>query len=169
MEGMKTLHVLPLVARYLPYRKLRCSALALLVAALPLAGAGATPTDPIPAERHGQLSTLSGMYKIVSATDPMFPGHDSQEWFLDFGKGMTTGKLSGTVAVSMRQNPNVRVRILVWQMLPEQGILRIGNQTAQGSGQAVLRGEWRMSRAHTGLVLQRGDYHALLRPAGPTD
>ena len=166
---MKTLPVLPLVARSLPPRKFRGFVLALLAATLPLAAAHAVPSDPVPAERQAQLSTLSGMYKIVSSNDPMFPGHDSQEWFLDFGKGMTEGKLSGTVAVSMRQNPNVRVRILVWQMLPEVGILRIGNQTAQGSGQAVLRGEWRMSRAHSGLVLQRGDYHALLRPAGPAD
>lgn len=164
---MKTLHFLPLVARCLTPRNLPISILAMLAAALPLTASPAH--DPVPAERHSQLSTLSGMYKIVTATDPMFPGHDSQEWFLDFGKGMTTGKLSGTVAVSMRQNPNVRVRILVWQMLPAEGTLRIGNQTAQGSGQAVLRGEWRMSRAHSGLVLQRGDFHALLRPAGPTD
>lgn len=105
----------------------------------------------------------------MSATDPLFPSPNGEEYFLDFGKGVTTGKFSGTVAVSMRQNPNVRVRILVWQLSPEEGILRIGNQTAQGSTQAVLRAEWRMGRSSSGLVLQRGDFHATLRPAGPND
>jgi hypothetical protein len=166
---MKTSSFLPLIARFQPARPLLGFLFALLAAALPLATGNASPSWDAGAGSHERISTLSGLFKIHASTDPLFPMNDSKEWFMDFGKGMSKGKWSGTVAVSMRQNPHVRVRILVWQVLPDAGVLRIGNQTAQGSGQAVMRGEWRMARAHAGVVLQRGDHHVLLRPAGPLD
>lgn len=124
--------------------------------------AAASPT-------HQPRPLLSGMYQVTAATDPIFPGGDGREWFLDFGRGLADGKTSGTVAVSMRQNPNVRVRILVWQYHPESGHLKLGNQTAEGERRAVLAAEWKLTRGSSGLILQRGDYQAVLVAAGPLD
>ena len=81
------------------------------------------------------MPALAGMYKVVASTDPMFPSTGSKEWFLDFGE--KTGKNSGTVAVSLRENPSVRVRIMVWQSFPESANFVLGNQTQEGSKQAV--------------------------------
>jgi hypothetical protein len=164
-QRMKTHPALPQFRAINPTRLFRYFVTASALMVSPLAAADA----PVPAEFHAQLSSLSGMYKVMSATDPLFPGDESQEWFLDFGKGVTTGKTSGTVAVSLRQNPNVRIRIMVWQLSPQDGVLRIGNQTAEGSRQAVLRAEWQMSRTSSGLVLRRNGYQAVLRPSGPND
>lgn len=122
-----------------------------------------------PPNSHSQRSILTGMYNVTAATDPVFPDADGREWFLDFGRGLSDGKTSGTVAVSLRQNPNVRVRILVWQYHPQTGHLKIGNQTGEGESRAVLLAEWKMTRGSSGLILQRGDYQAVLLAAGPLD
>ncbi len=149
-------------------RRWRCLALAIVLPAFAAAAAPLQAAD-VAASTHAQLSQLSGMYKVASASDPLFPTSDRQEWFLDFGKGTTEGRNHGKLAVSVRQNPNVRVRILVWQFVPETGQLLIGNQTAPGEGRAVMLASWNLRRATTGLVLERGDYRATLRPADPGD
>ena len=113
---------------------------------------------------------LAGMYKVISGNDPTFPQSGAQEWFLDFGRGVTAEKLSGTVAVTLRENPSLRVRILVWQYYPAEGFLRLGHQAAEGSRQAVMLAQWQVAPASAGaLLLQRGSYQVLLKPAQPTD
>lgn len=110
-----------------------------------------------------------GMYKISASTDPIFPIQAGKEWFLDFGKGISTGKFSGNVAVSLRQNPNVKVRIMAWQYFPKQGNIMIGNPYSEGSKKAVAKGNWQMSSTSRGILFQRGSYQVVLRPADPRD
>lgn len=111
---------------------------------------------------------LAGMYKVATSTDPFFPERQNVEWFLDFGKG-TSEKNSGKVAVSLRQNPNVKVRIMVWQMFPQNASLLLGNQTAEGSKQAVALADWKIRSHAKGVVLQRGSYQVVLHHADPAD
>src|SRR5687768_9492563 len=69
-----------------------------------------TSRADIPDRDRSQLS-LAGMYKVAASTDPFFPIATGREWFMDFNSGITSEKSSGKVAVSLRQNPNVKVRI----------------------------------------------------------
>lgn len=112
---------------------------------------------------------FGGIYKVTSSTDPLFPATKTCEYFLDFGRGIQPDKLSGSVAVSERRNPKVKVRIMAWQYFPEQGKIVMGNPFAEGSRNAVAKGAWRMTGITKGVVLDRGNYQIVLHPADPTD
>lgn len=114
-------------------------------------------------------SAFAGMYKVAASSDPMFPITETREYFLDFGKGVQPGKLSGSVAVSMRQNPRVQVRIMAWQYFPNGGTLVIGNPYAEGSRNAVVRAMWSMRGADKGVELNRLGYQLVLQRAEPGD
>jgi len=73
------------------------------------------------------------------------------------------------VAVSVRENPNVRVRILVWQLYRENGTLVIGNQTEEGSKSAVPLASFQVSSLPSGLLLERNNYQISLQRAAETD
>jgi hypothetical protein len=118
--------------------------------------------DPAPSARS---TGLGGYYKVSFSSDPIFPATGGQEWFLDFGEGVRHGRSSGTVAVSSRQNPHVRVHLLVWQVFPESGTLVIGKQTDEGSRRAVALANWKLGRTADGLSLQRGGFQVSLRRA----
>ncbi|MEY3898072.1 MAG: hypothetical protein RLZZ214_3593 [Verrucomicrobiota bacterium] len=105
---------------------------------------------------------FSGMYQITSSTDPAFPMLARQGWFLDFGKGIRAGHMSGNVAVALRRNPSVKVRIMAWQYFPKQGIMVMGNPFAEGSNKAVAKGNWKMRPAAGGFVLERANYQMVL-------
>lgn len=105
------------------------------------------------------------MYKVAVSNDPIFPLSGQQEWFLDFGTGTSAGKTSGNVAVSLRQNPSVRVRIMAWQFFPENGNLFIGNPFHEGSKQAVSRGNWQLRATQGGVIFERETYQIILYPA----
>ena len=107
--------------------------------------------------------TLSGIYKVVSSTDPIFPLQGDQEWFLDFGNGIATGKLSGSVAVSLRQNPNVKVRLMAWQFFPAETVLVLGNPYAEGSRNAVAKGSWKLATSSAGILWRRGNAEVILQ------
>ena len=112
---------------------------------------------------------LAGMYKVSASTDPFFPARQNVEWFLDFGNGTADARTSGKVAVSLRQNPNVKVRIMVWQFFPQNSSLLLGNQTAEGSKQAVALADWKIRSHAKGVILQRGSYQVVLHHADPAD
>lgn len=112
---------------------------------------------------------LSGMYQLVASNDPLFPKNSTQEWFLDFGKGIQNGITSGKVAVSLRENPRVSVRIMVWQYFPTEKALLIGNQTAEGSGRAVARAIWTLGNDSAAIFLQRENCTIVLKRADPQD
>lgn len=114
-------------------------------------------------------SSFAGMYKVASSNDPMFPMSEKCEYFLDFGKGIQPGRLSGSVAVSMRQNPKVQVRIMNWQYFPEQGTLVIGNPYSESSRNAVVRAMWTMRGGSNGVALDRLGYQLVLNRAAPGD
>lgn len=120
----------------------------------------------IPDKSGGEFA---GMYQVVSSNDPIFPLAPKQEWFLDFGDGINSGKMSGNVAVSLRQNPNVRVRIMAWQYFPQKGKLLIGNPFHEGSTKAVERGSWQLRPASGGVILERGGYQMVLHRADSAD
>lgn len=117
----------------------------------------------------GGSGEFRGMYKIASSTDPIFPMGSGQEWFLDFGKGIQAGKLSGSVAVSLRRNPHVKVRIMAWQYFPKQAQILIGNPYSEGSRQAVAKGSWTMSGATNGVLFEREGCTVVLHRADPAD
>jgi len=129
----------------------------------PIARAADIPDRPMPS-----ATAISGYYKVSSSSDPIFNTSGS-EWFLDFGKGAAVGKTSGSVAVSMRQNPNVRTRILVWQFFPASGNLVLGYQTAEGSKQAVMLATWKVTPTATGMILRRGEYQMVIHRAAEGD
>lgn len=108
-----------------------------------------------------------GMYKVAASTDPIFPMQESQQWFLDFGNGISAGSLSGNVAVSLRQNPNVKVRIMVWQYFPQEGSLLIGNPYEEGSNKAVAKGVWKLQATSQGVIFHRGGYEVVLERVLP--
>jgi hypothetical protein len=115
--------------------------------------------SPAPAAKR-----LQGIYQIVSSSDPIFPTQDQQEWFLDFGQGPDDGKnLSGTVAVSLRRNPHVRVKIMVWQYFPKEESLVIGSPYHEKSRQAVAAGTWQVQPGQAELRLQRDGCRIILR------
>ena len=113
--------------------------------------------------------TLSGIYKVASSTDPIFPLQGDQEWFLDFGNGIASGKLSGSVAVSLRQNPNVKVRLMAWQFFPAETVLVLGNPYAEGSRNAVAKGSWKLATTSSGILWRRGDAEVILQRADVRD
>lgn len=104
---------------------------------------------------------ISGIYKIVASSDPLFRVSKTREYFLDFG--------SGSVAISMRENPAVRVRIMAWQYIPEEKTLLIGNPFAEGSRKAVALGLWRVRAFSGGLVCERGNHQVVMRRPNPGD
>lgn len=116
-----------------------------------------------------QPIALSGMYRIAASNDPLFPMGSKQEWFLDFGTGTLDGTTSGKVAVSLRENPNVSVRIMVWQYFPRDNALMIGNQTAEGSARALVRGGWTLSSDSGAIFLLRENATIVMKRADPTD
>jgi len=114
-------------------------------------------------------SALCGMYKIAASNDPIFPVTAKHEWFLDFGDGINSRQMSGKVAISLRQNPSVRVRIMAWQFFPEKGNLLIGNPFHEGSQQAVARGNWQLRMTPNGAIFERGIYQVTLHQAESSD
>lgn len=110
---------------------------------------------------------LAGFYKVVASNDPQFPVTSTREYFLDFGKGVQAKRLSGSVAVSLRENPSVRVRIMAWQFFPKDGTLAIGNPFSEGSDKAVAAGIWKLRTSTKGAVMQRGSYQVVLQRADP--
>ena len=106
---------------------------------------------------------------MAASSDPMFPMSETREYFLDFGKGIQAGKLSGSVAVSMRQNPQVQVRIMAWQYFPQEGKLVIGNPYSEGSRNAVARAMWTMRGGDNGVALNRLGYQLVLHRAASGD
>lgn len=124
-----------------------------------------SPAD-IPNQPSGEFR---GMFKISSSTDPLFPIQADKEWFLDFGQGISQGKFSGNVAVSLRQNPNVKVRIMAWQYFPKQGNIMLGNPFAEGSNKAVAKGNWQITPTSEGFLFRRGNHQFVLRRADPRD
>ena len=88
---------------------------------------------------------------------------------LDFGNGVQAGSRSGNVAVSVRENPNVKVRIMAWQYFPDQGKILIGNPFAEGSNRAIARGVWQIKPIFNGVVFERGSYRVVLHTADPGD
>jgi hypothetical protein len=112
---------------------------------------------------------FGGFYKVVSSTDPIVPATETHEYFFDFGRGLQSGKLSGSVAISVRENPNVKVRMLVWQYFPETGKMVIGNPYAEGSRKAVAMGAWQMKGLPNGVLFERGSYQIVLHPADESD
>ena len=162
MECMRTQ---PLVTTQKPFRHLVGNLIAFLSAALFAATLQFSQAD-IPDRASGEFS---GMYKVASSNDPIFPMQAKQEWFLDFGKGITSGQFSGNVAVSLRQNPNVKVRIMAWQYFPKKGNIMIGNPYSEGSRQAVAKGNWQLRPIAEGVIFQRGNYQVVLHRADPAD
>ncbi len=114
-------------------------------------------------------SSFAGIYKVAASSDPMFPMTETREYFLDFGKGIQAGKLSGSVSVSMRQNPQVQVRIMAWQYFPQEGKLVIGNPYSEGSHNAVVRAMWTMRGSDNGVALDRLGYQLVLHRADSND
>lgn len=114
-------------------------------------------------------TTLNGIYKVAASNDPLFPTGNGKEWFLDFGSGLTSSTSSGTVTVSLRQNPNVSVRPMVWQFFPRNSTIAIGAQFERGARQAVAKGVWRVSQNSEGLILDREGVRFILYRPEPGD
>ncbi|MFD0892474.1 hypothetical protein KBB96_13695 [Luteolibacter ambystomatis] len=133
-----------------------------------MAAAPALRAD-IPDKASGPRASVSGYFKVISSSDPLFAMQADREWFMDFGGGEQAGRHSGSLAVSLRQNPNVRVRLLVWQLYSDSSTLVIGNQTGEGSRKAVMLANWKVYPNSTGLILQRGDYQIALRRANASE
>ena len=140
----------------------------LLGAALIALASQSVRADDVPDRdrRSANRPQLSGAYKVAASTDPFFPVAADREWFMDFGSGVTNEKSSGKVSVSLRQNPNVKVRIMVWQMFPQTGQLYLGNQFSEGSRQAVAVADWQVRNTRDGVLLERGGYQVVLRSVG---
>jgi hypothetical protein len=137
------------------------SSAAVFAGALPFSRAADLP------QRSG--GEFRGMYQILSSNDPVFPMNENQEWFLDFGSGIQPGRSGGSVAVSLRQNPNVKVRIMAWQYFPKKGQILIGNPFAEGAGKAVARGVWDLQVRGDGVIFKRGNYQVIMHRADPAD
>lgn len=104
---------------------------------------------------------ISGIYKIVASSDPLFRVTKTHEYFLDFGRS--------SVAISLRQNPSVKVRIMAWEYFPTQETLIIGSPIAEGSRKAVAIGVWRVRGISGGLLCERGNHQVVLRRPRPGD
>lgn len=128
------------------------------------------PAAPLRADvPDASPARFRGMYKVTASNDPIFPASKTREYFLDFGRGIQGGKLSGSVAVSVRMNPNVKVRILSWEYFPDRGMLLIGNPFAHGSRNAVAIGAWEIRGFSNGIVFRRGNQKVVLTRADPND
>lgn len=114
------------------------------------------------------ISQINGIYKVAASNDPLFPVNGGQEWFLDFGSGLQTAS-SGTVVVSLRQNPNVSVQPMVWQFFPSESALAIGNQYESGSRQAVAKGVWTVTQSNDGIVFDREGVRFIVNRPAPGD
>lgn len=114
-------------------------------------------------------SRFGGLYKVSSSTDPSIPATETLEYFFDFGRVIQAGKLSGNVAISVRQNPDVKVRMMAWQYFPETGKIVIGNRYAEGSRKALALGAWQMKGISNGVLLERGGYQVVLHRAAAGD
>jgi hypothetical protein len=111
---------------------------------------------------------LRGLYRVTASTDPFFALEGGQEWFVDFGGGAE--KFSGRLALTLRQNPNLRVRLLVWQFSPDSGTLRIGRGSTTSPREAIAAASWQLARGPAGALLLRRDQHqATLVPATSSD
>ncbi len=143
----------------------RLGRISVFAGALILAGAATAPAD-IPDANSGRFG---GLYKITASSDPIFPANRSSEYFLDFGQGFRADRTGGRVAVSIRRNPNVSVRIMAWQYLPDQRKILIGTPSDDGSRRAVARGAWNMRGIANGVIFQRGNYQVILQRADPSD
>jgi len=128
-----------------------------VVGAVSLAFLRAADFQPSRGEEFG------GMYRVVSSNDPVFPMVAQQEWFLDFGQGIRPGRCSGSVAVSLRRNPNVKVRIMAWQYFPENGHMVLGNPFVGGDGKALARGAWHLWIEGKRVVFKRDNYRVTLQ------
>lgn len=159
---MRTKHRLNVLGNHTANRLGKVSA---LMGAVILAASATTLADrPDPSPGR-----LGGIYKVTSSTDPLFPATPTREYFLDFGRGIQPDKLSGSVAVSMRQNPNVKVRIMAWQYFPDREKIVLGNPYAEGSRNAVVTGAWRMRGTSNGVIFERENYRVVLHHADPMD
>jgi hypothetical protein len=125
-------------------------------------GIALSPLASRAAEEDRSCDRLVGMYQVTASNDPAFSFQADSEWFLDFGKGTSAGKSSGSVAVSLRKNPNVKVRIMAWEYFPKQRSLTIGNPFHEGSKDAVVFGRWQLLPASDGIVLERDAYQTSL-------
>lgn len=128
-----------------------------------------TSRADIPDRDRSPLLSLAGIYKVAASNDPFFPVAAGREWFMDFNSGITSEKSSGKVAVSLRQNPSVKVRIMVWQVFPGTGQLYLGNQFSEGSKKAVSVADWRARNVGDSVVLERHGYQIVLNRANPAD
>lgn len=144
-------------------RKWICTVESALLLFIPTAGIADIPDPP----SLGGIPRLEGIYKVVSSTDPMLPATRTHEIFLDFGLGIQADRFSGSVAISLRQNPHVKVRIMAWQYFPEHGTLVVGNPCFEGAREAVARGVWRIKGASSGLILERDNCHVVLHRVDP--
>ena len=115
----------------------------------------------------GSRTNLTGFYKVAASNDPFFPQAADREWFMDFAQGASGGSLSGKVAVSLRQNPHVKVRIMVWQLFPQTGTLVLGNQTHEGSKQAVAMADWKIKTSGSRVILERRGHQIVLQRSEP--
>ncbi|HVJ45460.1 MAG TPA: hypothetical protein VM511_03670 [Luteolibacter sp.] len=147
-------------------RKVRSFFAPIVTLLIVLLGTSALRAD-IP-DRDSRIS-LAGMYKVAASNDPFFPVASDREWFMDFGSGITDRKSAGKVAVSLRQNPNVKVRIMVWQVFPGTGQLYLGNQYSEGSRNAVAVADWKISNSGNSVILERHGFRIILNQADPAD
>lgn len=138
---------------------------AVLLLAIPTAGLCDIPDSAW----FAVIPRLEGMYKVASSTDPLLPATQTHQIFLDFGRGIRGERLSGSVAISVRRNPHVKVRIMAWQYFPQDGKLVIGNPCFEGAREAVARGVWLMKSGSTGIVMERGNCLVVLQRADPKD
>ncbi|MFT4175784.1 MAG: hypothetical protein QM627_03935 [Luteolibacter sp.] len=146
-----------------PKRALRVPAWSLILLAISL-----LPLKAVDFQGRSAVPAPTGYYKIVQSSDPIFPNAANREWFLDFGQAIERGKTHGTVAVSLRENPRVQVKLLVWQLDPETGTLVIG-ASEENSRRAVAIGSWQVRSGASGLVLHRDRYQVALQRAQATD
>ena len=117
--------------------------------------------------RSANSAQISGIYKVASSNDPFFPIAANREWFMDFGGTETGARTSGNVSVSLRQNPSVKVRIMVWQYFPQTSQLYLGSQFSEGSRQAVALADWQIRNVREGVLLERNGRQIVLRRTAP--
>ncbi len=122
-----------------------------------------------PAAIRSSGGDIQGFYQVVASNDPLFPMDRGKEWFLDFGKAGPPDIHHGSVSVSLRQNPNLKIRLFAWQYFAKTGVLVIGNPTEPGSNQAVVRASWSLRPHQNGMRLERLQYSIALRRADPSD
>jgi hypothetical protein len=135
-----------------------------------MAGIGALVCGVVPLLGHAEGAAggrveLSGIYQVITSNDPYFSLINQQEWFLDFSEGMKAGKLSGSVAISLRKNPHVKVRMMAWQYFSEPRLLVIGSPYHEGSKRAVAGGAWAVRVVSKDLICERDGFQMTLRRA----